>query len=125
MLYLMCDPVHLFKNIRNNWVSEKTQILKFREPGTHREVTATWKDLISVYKEESNNMLKLTKLDHQTLWPNNFEKQKVHLVCNVFNEKTCAVLQQKKYGDTSIFINCVTRMWNILNIKSPAVEWCK
>ena len=73
MLYLMYDPAHLFKNIRNNWVSEKTQILKFREPGTHREVTANWKDLISVYKEESNNMLKLTKLDHQTLWPNNFE----------------------------------------------------
>ena len=48
-------------------------------------------------------------------------KQKVHLVCNVFNEKNGAVLQQKKYDDTSIFINCVTRMWNILNIKSPAV----
>ena len=117
----MYDLVHFFTNIRNKWVSEKTQILKLIEPGTKREVRTNWKDLINIYKEESSNLLQLTKIDHQTLWPNNFEKQKVRLVCNVFNAKTYVSLQQKKCDDTGVFVNCVTRMWNILNIKSPAI----
>ena len=36
MLYTLYDPVHLFKNIRNNWITEKTQT-------TNEEVLAYWK----------------------------------------------------------------------------------
>ena len=67
-LMYMYEPVHFFKNIPNNWISEKTQMLKCFEPGTIREIRANWKDLISVYKEESRNILQLTKSDHQTLY---------------------------------------------------------
>ena len=53
-----------------------------------------------------------------TLHPNNFEKQKVHLVVNIFNDKTFAALDGKpgRVG-TAKFVKYVTRMWNILNIK--------
>ena len=36
-----------------------------------------------IYKMEHNNIVKMTKLDFQTLLPNNFEKQKVCLVVNI------------------------------------------
>ena len=36
-LYLFYDPTHLFKNIRNNWVSEKTQTFTFTDPVTKKE----------------------------------------------------------------------------------------
>ena len=121
MIYLLYDPVHLFKYIRNNWITEKTQIVDFCDPDSNELMSASWKDLITIYKSESNGDIKLTKLDHRTLYPNNFEKQKVYLVCNVFNEKTCIVLAQNNMKGTHTFVRNVTRMWNILNIKSPTV----
>ena len=41
------------------------------------------------------------------------------LALNVFNEKTTAVLNQKKLDDTALFISKITGMWYILNVKSP------
>ena len=61
----------------------------------------------------------LTKLDHKTLFPNNFEKEKVYLVVNVFNEKTCVALAKMEMEGTRIFVENVTKMWKILNINSP------
>ena len=62
--------------------------------------------------------LKLTKLDAQTLWPTSFEKQKVHLALNIFNDKTVVALKQRGMDDTAYFVENVVKMWNILNIKS-------
>ena len=117
-LYCLCDPTHLFKNIRNNWVTEKTQTLDFFCLSTNQKLSASWKDLSTIYKSESGgSCLTNTKLDHQTLYPNNFEKQKVHLVVNVFNEKTCVALDQRKMYGTYKFVDNITKMWNILNSK--------
>ena len=90
----MYDPPHLFKNIRNNWVTEKTQTLIFFDLDTDEEVAAKWKDLVELYNDEQSSDLKITKLDFKTFYPNNFEKQKVQLVCNVFNERTCVTLEK-------------------------------
>ena len=119
-LYTLYDPTHLFKNIRNNWLTEKTQALDFVIPSTDEKVTASWKDLVTIYRLQSNESdLMLTKLDHKTLFPNNFEKQNVYLVVNVFNEKPCVALAQMEMEGTRIFVENVTKMWKILNIKSP------
>ena len=64
------------KNIRNNWCTEKTKSLSFKDPDSGRIVNAKWKDLVSIYKEEQENSIKRTKLDYKTLYPNNYEKQK-------------------------------------------------
>ena len=61
----------------------------------------------------------MTNLNYQTMYPDRFEKQKVSLVVNIFNEKTVAVLQQNGFADTACFVRQVTKMWNILNVKSP------
>ena len=123
-LFTLYDPTHLFKNIRNNWVTEKTQQLEFVDPESGETYVAKWKDLISLYKSELESDLKLTKLDYKTLHPNNFEKQKVHLVCNIFNEKTCAALIGKEGEEGTLkFVQLVTKMWNILNIRSPDISY--
>ena len=118
-LFIFYNPTHLFKNIRNNWVTEKTQTLNFCCPDTGINVSPKWKDLITIYKTTSDEGGPYnTKLDYQTLFPNNFEKQKVHLVVNLFNDKTCVALSQREMKDTHIFVKNVTKLWIIMNIKS-------
>ena len=63
-LHLIYDPTHALKNIRNNWINEKTQSLKFVVPDTNETITAKWNHLKIIYKTEQSSMLKDTKLDH-------------------------------------------------------------
>ena len=117
-LYIFYDPTHLVKNIRNNWVTEKMQKLRYFDTSCEEAVTAKWSDLISIYNEEKDNDVRITPINYATLHPSNFEKQKVKLVQNVFNEKTVAALTIKGYHDTATFVSHVTKLWNILNTKS-------
>ena len=114
-LYLFHGPMHLFKNIRNNWVTEKMKTLNFVEPFTKNVVQAKWSDLIDIYNKEMDAPIKLTKLSHASLFPTNIEKQKVSLAVNVFNEKTDAELTAM---DTKVMVENVTIMWHILNVKT-------
>ena len=98
------DPTHMLKNIRNNWTTEKTQMLEFKDPDSELVIQATWSDVKSIYKDEVENSIKTTKLDYATLHPNNYEKQKVNLVPNVFNEKPIAALKSKHFYETALFV---------------------
>lgn len=82
--------------------------LDFIEPFSKRLVTAKWSDLVALFTTEMASPIKLTKLSYAALYPTNFEKQKVSLVVNVFNEKTIAALDGK---DTKVFVENVTKMW--------------
>ena len=62
-LYLLYDPTHLIKNIRNNWVTEKTQKLVFKVDKWQLTVTAKWADLVSVYHDEKENDVRMTPID--------------------------------------------------------------
>ena len=109
-LFLLYDPTHLFKNIRNNWITEKTKSLSFRDPTSQQNITAKWADLVELYKNCSESGLNMTKLSYQTLYPDRFDKQMVLLVVNVFNEKTVAALKMHGYVETSAFVSRITRM---------------
>lgn len=61
----------------------------------------------------------MTKLTQATIYPNSFERQKVQLAVNIFDEKVVAALKLHKFDDTAAFVARVTRMWHILNIKTP------
>ena len=117
ILYLLHDPPHLFKNIRNNWVTEKMQSLDFVEPYTKKVHLAKWKDLITLYNTEIDSLIKRMNLCYAALYPTNFEKQKVNLAANIFNEKMIAVLNGKS---TQVMVKNVTKMWHILNVKTPS-----
>ena len=60
VMFPLYDPTQLFKNIRNNWITEKTQTLDCVEPETNEKSTAKWKD----YKNETKSgILKETKIN--------------------------------------------------------------
>ena len=63
---------------------------------------------MKIYKLEEHSIVKSTKLNYATLYPMNFEKQKVSLAMNIFNEKTVAALFLHKFDDTAIFVRAVT-----------------
>ena len=98
----------MLKNIRNNWTTKKTQTLELKDPDFGKIVFAKWSDLKQIYNEEVSKPIKRTKLDYQPLYPNNFEKQKVSLVLNVFDEKTVAALKREAINThrTDVTENC-------------------
>ena len=109
----------LLEYTRNNWVTEPSQTMEFVEPITQNVHQAKWKDLVQIYHHECNLIIKETKLSYAALYTTNFEKQKVQLACDIFNEKTVAALEKRNLVDTAIFVKMVIRMWNMINIKSP------
>lgn len=119
VLYLLFDPIHLFKNIKNNWLTENLQKLKFYFPGSEETVIACWGDIIRLYKDEQKSLMKESKLDYATVYPTNFVKQKVNLTINVFCEKTGVALRNHGFDQTANFVLTVTRLINIMNVGSP------
>ena len=75
-------------------------------------------DLIHIYKLGNDSFVKLARLNYTTLSLNNFEKQKVSLAMNIFNEKTIWALELNDKKDTAVFVSAVTQLWNCLNIKT-------
>ena len=71
-LYQFYDPPHMLKNIRNNWTTEKTQTLEFRDPNSGEVVHAKLAHLKQIYNEEVNHPVKRTNLDYRSIYPNNF-----------------------------------------------------
>ena len=117
--FLLFDTIHLFKNIKSNWITEKMKKLRFEKFETGEELIAEWKHIVDIYKEEKDLVVKHTLLNYATIFPTNFEKQKVQLTFNVFNEKTVAVLKMNGADSTEAFVRLVTRMVNMLNVRSP------
>ena len=67
-------------------------------------------DLVAIYNKEVDSPIKLTKLSFTAVYPTNFEKQKVSLALNVFNEKIIAGLTGT---DTLVMVQNVIKMWHI------------
>ena len=51
--FLLYDTVHLFKNLRNNWETERTQTLNFFVDEDPVPVQARWQDLRDLYNHET------------------------------------------------------------------------
>ena len=115
------DFDHVFKNVRNNWFTEKTKELTFTSDG--RELLACWKDIESLYNEDCQMALRLTKLNYTSVNPKPLQRQNIQLVVNVFNDKTVAgliSLQDKmNYSEgTAIFIKLITDWYKMMSVNS-------
>ena len=120
MLFLVYDYVHLFKNIRNNWITEMTQQLNFTFNG--KPYLACWSDVISLYEEDRKSPIRLMKLTNTSVYPKPLQRQSVPLVCQVFNDKTVAAFKALKgtvdYSEgTVIFIELITNWFKTMNVK--------
>ena len=119
-LFLVYDYVHIFKNIRNNWVTVTDKTLSFVKD--EKTLIASWTDVQALYEEDRHTTLRLTKLTHTSVYPKPLQRQSVPLVSQVFNEKTVATmtsLQTKlKINDGTIeFIRLFTNWFRMLNVK--------
>ena len=56
---MLCDFVHLLKNIGNNWLTEKIGELAFYERGMKK--VARWSHLVELYKLEAEDLVKMSK----------------------------------------------------------------
>ena len=91
--------------------------LNFTHPCLGISVSAKWSHLVDIFEDELKCPIKLTKLTYTSLYPTNFEK--VSLAMNIFNEKTVIALGIENYNDTKVFVEAVTRLWHIVNVKTP------
>ncbi|GFO27734.1 transposable element p transposase [Plakobranchus ocellatus] len=120
--FLIYDPVHLIKNIRNNWMTEKLQTLKFFY-GDLQERFARWSHLKELFDHEAKTITKLSKLTSSSVSPSNLEHKKVALALNVFSDQTALALQNSEakkdtWEMTAMFILKVVKLWKVLNCKS-------
>ncbi|XP_047140823.1 uncharacterized protein LOC124815934 [Hydra vulgaris] len=119
-IIMLHDPVHLFKSIRNNWLTEKTG--KIHLTLNSQLFKRYWKDLVSLYEKEKNNVIKLTNLSYKAIHPGVIDRQNVTHMCAVVNEKTVAALKICDFKETSEFLERILLIWNYLNIKQKGMD---
>ena len=123
--HLLFDYVHLLKNIRNLWLTERIGELIFDDDGVRR--VAKWAHLKQLYGFESERLVKLSDLKEISIAPKPIERQQVSICLRVFSEKTYNALLTQfgisvDKNDTSLFINKVLTWWKILNFKSLQID---
>ena len=68
-LFLIFDPVHLFENIKNNWLTEKIKKLLFGNFDTEDTLIAEWKHIVAIYNDEKDHIIKRTLPNFATMYP--------------------------------------------------------
>ena len=124
-LFLIYDYIHIYKNLRNNWISESLKQLSFHIDG--REYLACWSDIVNLYEEDEKNPICLTKLTHTSIYPKPLQRRSVSLVHQVFNEKNCAALKELSAKinislGTLLFVQIISGWFKIMNIKDKFIH---
>ena len=66
-LYLLFDYVHIFKNIRNNWITETCSELQFYSEG--KAMIAKWEIIKQLFELEKNQEVHLSKTNRSSCSP--------------------------------------------------------
>ena len=99
-VFLVYDYVHLFKNIRNNWIAVPHKELTFTKYG--KSHIARWKDIDALYIEDRKISIRLTKITYTAVYPKPLQRQSVPFVCQIFNDKTVAALSTLKISSVLV-----------------------
>ena len=111
--FLLYDTVHLLKCIRNNWISEKSQIISF-----DNSTFGSFSDVRSLYDAEKDSILKTTPLTAVSVNPSKLQLQSVGNALKVFNDKVVAALSVQNKVDTAHFVRQVVEWWKLVNVSS-------
>ena len=119
-IYLIYDYPHIFKNLRNNWITEAQKQLIFMVDG--KEYLPCWSDIVNLYEEDRKEPIRLTKLTHTSVYPKPLQRQNVPLVYQVFNEKTYAAFlalttKLKPQQGTAIFLKMISDWLKMMSVK--------
>ncbi|KAH7965136.1 hypothetical protein HPB49_004073 [Dermacentor silvarum] len=96
--------------------------------GPPRMKAASFEVVRPLYSLEQTSLLKLGyKLNSKAINPTPMERQNVKLVLNVMNlfvsnafEMRGEALKNTCASSTALFINIITRLWEIVNVKTPS-----
>ncbi|KAG4076498.1 hypothetical protein HA402_014462 [Bradysia odoriphaga] len=105
--FLIYDSIHIAKNVRNNWLNKKD----------YQKTFCAGKLITKAYK-----------LNKKTLYPSNFERQRVPLLLNILHPSTIAALRENATidvsGGTANFLD-LWRVWfAIMNNRSTTKDKC-
>lgn len=64
-------------------------------------------------------------LNYKTLFPTSFERQKVCLVTNIFNNTTISALEKHNLLGTAYFVRIIYTWWSAVNVKRPLTHIIK
>ena len=89
-----------------------------------------WNDVATLYNEDKKNAIRLTKLTYTSVSPKPLQRQNIDLVCQVFNDKTCAALsslsQQLNLSEgTVILIRLILQWYKIMSVNEYRKPWSK
>ena len=84
--------------------------------------TAEWEDIVvTLYKAEESNIVKMAKLTKVSVFPKPIECQKVSICLKVFSENTIAALKTSSFKEQSAgtvsFLELIVKFWKIVNVK--------
>ena len=122
-IFLLFDPVHIFKNIYNNFVNRKI----FDCPKFEGETIGLVEfcHIEELFHIECGKQIRMAyKLNEKVLHPTNIEKTNVRLADALFHDSTIAALefyasaQHEKWWSTVKFLKLIRKWWNIVNVKT-------
>ena len=127
-MFLLFDYVHIMKNIRNNWLTEKTGELVYDDGGVKK--TAKWSHITQLFKAEVGDpLLRMSKLTEKSVMPKHTEKQSVPLCLQVFCDETAVALlshsatkNEEGIQETATFIQKVVKFWKIVSVKKKFMD---
>ncbi len=111
--FLLFDPVHLFKCLRNNWYTEKTRQISF-----DNQHVGHFADVYNLYVTEKESVLKTTNLTSSSVSPSRLQLQNVQHVVPVFNEKVVAALRIQGKVETAATVEVISNWWKTMNVAS-------
>lgn len=123
---------HFSDDVWHGTTNEKfEEQLDNRKNGTHEfadcdsrtKLLVRWSDIVFIYNQEENNIVKKSPLDYQTLYPINFEKKKKNSFLWMFSTKKLRPnwkMISTTYHD--LFFFGQARSKKKLNIKEP-INW--
>ena len=123
---LLFDYVHVFKCIRNNWITEKCGELKNEINGDVQ--IARWNDLNILYSLEKGCLVKLSKLNDVAISPKPIERQRVSTCLRVFSDETIAALEthpgisKDSAMRTINFLKLIVKFWKIVHVKGIGAD---
>ena len=91
-IHLLYDYVDLLNYIRNNWLTEKSGEIFFKDE-EEKDFVAKWFDLRNLSKAEEKSLVKQSKLNCVSVFPKPIERQNVQACLRVFSEETIVVLK--------------------------------
>ena len=132
LIFQFYDPVHILKNLRNNFINKKdpeqtVQYFIKNDSGELILQKAKFIHLYLLYREKANNPLKISsKLTLKSLIPSSMERQKVSLALKIFCPENVIGLKYlaEKINDPSILqtaflIDKFTKWFTYFNTKTP------